>query len=162
MPVLKAANPFTREIQNIFPCVPVPMTNAVSLSFGCSSDGLEASKGAVWLRVWMQSYLRSPPESQEHQFISRALSVDQDKWQLTGPQRRCDLKGSSAAAIFSCWAVVWICLRQIPLLHSDGLSGCLCEESGNSVVILQGSCFSVFKSFELWRERGNIIFLRYH
>lgn len=129
----------------------------------CSSDGLEASsKRAVLLSIWMESSLRSASEGQEHLLISWALTLDQDIWQLTGPQRRCDLKGSSAAAIFSCWAAARICLRQIALLHSDGLSGFLCEESGNSIVIFQEGWSSVFKSFELWREQENIIFLYYH
>lgn len=117
----------------------------------------------LWCSVFGWSLnLRSPSESQEHLLISWALSLDQDIWQLTGPQQKCDLKPSSAAAIFSYWAVVRICLRQIPLLHSDGPSSFLCEESGNSIVIFQESWFSVFKSFELWRERENIIFLYYH
>lgn len=144
------------------PACQFPWSMAIFLSLGYSSDGPEASKRAVLLSIWMESYLRSPSESQEHLLISWALSLDQDIWQLTGPQRRCDLKRSSAAAIFSCWAVVRIRLRQISLLHSDGLSSFLCEESGNSAVIFQESWFSLFKSFELWRERENIIFLHYH
>lgn len=40
-----------------------------------------------------------------------------------------------------------IYLRQVALLHSDGLSGFLCEESGNFIVIFQEDLFAVLRAF---------------